>query len=126
MLVVRVNRTADVGIQYLPKAVNKTFPSLTKRVGLTIRTKLLRYKVASSHPTLMWGSPTSQKSIVTDQRMSEMEDVTRNLKSQSRDSSTSRPDKSEIMYVLYQHGSTDVFSLEWVTDRFSRQFVGRN
>jgi hypothetical protein len=59
-----------------------------------------------------------------------METVIQNLKDQSRDRctprTTPRPDRSEIMDVLYQHGTADGFSLEWLVDRFPRQFGGRS
>jgi hypothetical protein len=126
MLVAGVNLAADAGIQYLTKRVNKTISYLIKRVGLTYRTKLLRFRAASSHPTLMWGSPTSQSSMATDQRTGKMDKTIQNLKDQSRDRCTPRPDKSEIVDVLYQHGSADGFSLEWVIDRFPQQFGGRS
>jgi hypothetical protein len=58
-----------------------------------------------------------------------MENITRDQKDQSRDRCTPRtaprPDRSEIVDVLYQYGSADGFSLEWVVDRFPQQFVGR-
>jgi hypothetical protein len=53
-----------------------------------------------------------------------MEDVIRNLKDQSRDRSTTRPDKLEIVDALYQHGNAAGFSLEWVIDRLPQQFGG--
>jgi hypothetical protein len=51
MLVAGVNLADGLGIQYLTKRVNKTILYLTKLVGLTFHTKLLRLRAASSHPT---------------------------------------------------------------------------
>ncbi|WP_435138875.1 hypothetical protein [Pseudopelagicola sp. nBUS_19] len=54
-----------------------------------------------------------------------MENVTQDLKDQSRDRTTPRPDRSEIVDVLYQYGTAEGFSLEWVVDRFPQQIGGR-
>lgn len=54
-----------------------------------------------------------------------MENVTRDLKDQSRDRITPRPDRTEIVDVLSQNGTADGFSLEWVVDRFPQIKGGR-
>jgi hypothetical protein len=53
-----------------------------------------------------------------------MEPIRKDLKDQSRDRCMPRPDRSEIMDVLCQHGTAEGFSLEWVVDRFPVQTGG--
>jgi hypothetical protein len=59
-----------------------------------------------------------------------MENVTRDLKDQSRDHctrrTTPRPDRSEIVDVLCQYGPPEGFSLEWVMDRFEQNIGGQS
>lgn len=55
-----------------------------------------------------------------------MEKVIRDLKDQSRDRITPRPDRTEVMDVLSQNGTADGFSLEWVVDRFPEIERGRS
>ena len=49
-----------------------------------------------------------------------MEHVIQNLKEQTRDRCTPRPDRSEIADVLHQAGWTEGFSMEWVLDRYKQ------
>lgn len=55
-----------------------------------------------------------------------MENKVQELKDQCRDRCTPRPDRSEIVEVLCQHGTAEGFSLEWVVDRFPPQIGGRS
>jgi hypothetical protein len=54
-----------------------------------------------------------------------MENVMRDLKDQNHDRCTPRPDKSEIVDVLSQHGAAEGFSLEWIVSRFPQHIEGR-
>ncbi len=53
-----------------------------------------------------------------------MKNVLEDLKDENHDRCTPRPDRSEIAEVLYQHGSVEGFSLEWLVDRFPQQIGG--
>lgn len=54
-----------------------------------------------------------------------MKHATQDPEGQTCERITPKPDRSEIVKVLHEHGCAAGFNLEWVVDRFPQQFAGR-
>lgn len=54
-----------------------------------------------------------------------MSDTVDELKDQSRECRTTRPDRPEVAEILLQSGMPEGFSMEWVFDRYD-EICGHN